>query len=154
MDDIYQDFWEAFLQETGTPDTTVLSSYTYFGADEEASVSVLEQLLRGDKTAVGHCVSAYMAMRQRMPQIGDYVMVTDFYGNPCCILKTLDVTIAPLKEIPEDLRRAEYPELDSDGWMDLKQREFGDLARRFGFHYHPELPLLMETVELVYPAKD
>lgn len=153
MDDIYMNFWETFLEETGTPETTVLNSYTYFGNSEEESVNVLEQLMRGEKTAVGHCVSAYITMRQRMPQRGDYVMVMDYYGNPCCILRTADVTIEPMNQIPEDLRKAEYPELSGEEWMDLKQREFGDLARRFGFHYHPELPLLMETVELVYPVK-
>lgn len=153
MDDTYSDFWEVFLEETGTPKNTVLNGYTYFGTDEESAVETVEQLLHGQKTAVGHCVSAYLASRQRMPKIGDYVMVMDYYGNPCCILHTLDVTIDPLTEIPEELRKAEYPNLTGEAWMDLKQREFGDLARQFGFHYHPELPILLETVEVVYPVR-
>mgnify|MGYP002627329507 CR=1 FL=1 len=153
MDNIYGDFWETFLEETNTPETTVLTGCTYFGASEEESVQALEQLLRGDKTAVGHCVTAYVTLRQRMPRIGDYTMVADFYGNPCCILKTVDVTIVPLTGTPEDLRRQEYPELDADAWLDRKQQEFRDLARQHGFRYHPELPILMETVQRVYPVR-
>ena len=29
MDDIYADFWGAFLEETGTPENTVLQNYTH-----------------------------------------------------------------------------------------------------------------------------
>ena len=114
-------------------------------------VEILEQLLRGEKTAVGHCVAAYLATNQRMPKVGDYMMVMDYYGNPCCILHTLGVTIEPLPDIPAELRQAECPGLSGETWLARKQQEFQDLSRRFGFHYHPELPLLMETVEKVYP---
>ena len=31
MEDIYQDFWGAFLEQTGRPETTVMTDVTYFG---------------------------------------------------------------------------------------------------------------------------
>ena len=154
MDDIYQDFWEAFLEETGTPENTVLDGYTYFGASEEESVAVLEQILSGEKDAVGHCLPAYLAMEHRLPKIGDYTMVMDFYGNPCCILKAVDVVIDPLNAISPALRAREWPGLTPEAWLERKQKEYGDLSRQFGFHYHPELPILLEIVERVYPVRD
>ena len=126
----------------------------YFGGSEEESVTVLEQLLSGEKTAVGHCIPAYLAAKRRMPRIGDYTMVTDFYGNPCCILLTSDVTIAPMPEIPENLRRRECPELTPEQWLTRKQAESRDLAGRLKFHYNEEIPLLMETVEMAFPDRD
>lgn len=152
MDDIYGDFWEAFLEQTDTPETTVMTDVTYFGGSEEESVAILEQLLSGEKTAVGHCIPAYLAAKRRMPRIGDYTMVTDFYGNPCCILHTSDVNIAPMPEIPAELRNGEYPDLTAEAWLARKQQECRDMAERMKFHYHEEIPLLMETVELVYPV--
>jgi len=154
MEDIYQDFWGAFLEQTGRPETTVMTDVTYFGGSEEESVTVLEQLLSGEKTAVGHCIPAYLAAKRRMPRIGDYTMVTDYYGNPCCILFTSDVTIAPMSEIPEDLRRRECPALTPEQWLTRKQAESRDLAGRLKFHYNEEIPLLMETVEMVFPDRD
>ena len=154
MEDIYQDFWGAFLEQTGRPETTVMTDVTYFGGSEEESVTVLEQLLSGEKTAVGHCIPAYLAAKRRMPRIGDYTMVTDFYGNPCCILLTSDVTIAPMPEIPENLRRRECPELTPEQWLTRQQAESRDLAGRLKFHYNEEIPLLMETVEMVFPDRD
>lgn len=153
MDDIYGDFWAAFLEQTGTPETTLLTNYTYFGADEAASVRALEELLSGERRAIGHCVPAYLTRKKRMPRAGDYTMVTDFYGNPCCILRTAEVVIAPMPEIPGDLRRAERPDLSPDAWMEEKRREYGALARRLGFHYHDEIPILLELVERVYPVR-
>ena len=153
MDDIYGDFWGAFLEQTDTPETTVMTDVTYFGASEEESVAVLEQLLAGEKTAVGHCIPSYLATRRRMPRIGDYTMVTDFYGNPCCIFHTVDVTIAPMPEIPEPLRRKESPLLTPEEWLTRKQEECRELAKKTKFHYHDEIPLLLETVELVFPQK-
>lgn len=47
MDDIYADFWGAFLEETGTPENTVLQNYTYFGDSEEASVAAMNNFFPG-----------------------------------------------------------------------------------------------------------
>lgn len=153
MEDIYGDFWQAFLEETGTPENTVLNEYTYFGSSEEESVTVLEQLLAGEKTAVSHCIPDYLVKKRRMPRVGDYTMVTDFYGNPCCILHTTDVTIAPMPEIPEDLRAQDCPGIQPAAWLAQKQAEYRDLAGHSSFHYHDEIPVLMETVALVYPTR-
>lgn len=153
MEDIYGDFWEAFLEETGTPETTAVSRYTYFGDSEEASVAALEQLLSGEKTAVSHCVPAYLTTKQPMPRVGDYTMVTDFYGNPCCILHTTDVAIVPLPEISDALILQDCPGADRAQWLEARHREYASLAERFGFHYHEEIPVLVETVELVYPVR-
>lgn len=153
MNDIYEDFWGAFLEETGTPETTVLHNYTYFGDSEEVSVAVLEQLLSREKTAVSHCIPAYLTTKKRMPQIGDYTMVTDFYGNPCCILHTTDVTLAPMPELSEALIGQDCPGVTREAWLGQKRTEYTAAAKRYGFHYHDEIPVLMETVELVYPTK-
>ena len=152
MDDIYLDFWQVFLEETGTPDTTVLQNCTYFGSSEEESVAVLEQFLSGEKTVISHCIPSYLVKKQRMPRIGDYTMVMDFYGNPCCILHTVDVTIAPMPEIPEALIASECPGMTRDAWLRQKKDEYTALSAKGGFHYHDELPVLMEHVELVYPV--
>lgn len=153
MEDIYGDFWQAFLEETGTPETTVLENYTYFGGSEEESVRVLEQLLSGEKTAISHCIPAYLTKKQRMPREDDYTMVTDFYGNPCCILHTTGVTIAPMPELPEELMQADVPGCTREDWLRDRAAEYEKLAEKGGFHFHSEIPVLMETVELVYPAE-
>ena len=153
MEDIYGDFWAAFLEESGTPTTTVLENYMYFGDSESSSVAAVEQMLRGEKTAVSRCISYFLTTNQRIPQTGDYTLVTDFYGNPCCIFRTLAVTIAPMPEISDALRIQDAPERSPAEWLTLRQQEYRDLAQRFGFHYHDELLVLMETVELVYPVK-
>ena len=153
MEDIYGDFWQAFLEETGTPENTVLHAYTYFGSSEEESVTVLEQFLSGEKTAVSHCVPDYLVKKQRMPQVGDYTMVMDFYGNPCCILHTLDVTIAPMPEISEELIQQDTPGVSREAWLSRKRTEYAALAARSSFHYHEEIPVLMETVERVFPVR-
>ncbi len=152
MEDIYQDFWEAFLEETGAPENSYCSRYTYFGENQEESVSVLEQLLGGEKTGISHCIPYYIVTRSPMPKAGDYTMVTDFYGNPCCILETAGVVIEPLPELP-----AEVAAMECQGayevWLARKHREFEALSKQGGFHYSKELPILMEQVRVVYPVK-
>ena len=152
MEDIYQDFWQAFLEQTEAPENSYCSRYTYFGSSEEESVEVLEQLLRGEKTAVSHCVPYYIVTRSPMPKIGDYTMVTDFYGNPCCVLKCTGVIIEPVNEITEDVAKQEC-QGDLAAWQAKKVEEFQTLSKRASFHYNEGLPVLMEQVEVVYPAK-
>lgn len=151
MNDIYGDFWTAFLEQTDTPEHSYCSRYTYFGTSEEESVEIMEQLLRGEKTAISHCVSYYITTRSPLPRIGDYTMVTDFYGNPGCIVKAVDVVIDPISAIPPEVSALEC-QGDHAAWTARKHEEFAALAQRSHFHYHDELPVLMELVELVYPT--
>lgn len=150
MDDIYGDFWQAFLEETGTPENSYCNRCTYFGESEEASVDVMEQLLRGEKTAISHCVPHYIVTREPMPKVGDYTMVTDFYGNPGCILKCVDVVIDPIGAIPEEVAEKEG-QGSLEAWREGKRQQFQALSAQSRFHYNDELPVLMELVELVYP---
>lgn len=151
MADIYEDFWQAFLEETGTPENSYCNRCTYFGDSEEESVNIMEQLLRGEKTAISHCVPHYIVTRSPMPKVGDYTMVTDFYGNPGCILKCVDVVIDPIGAIPAEIGEREG-EGSIDLWQQRKRQEFQALSQKSGFHYNDELPILMELVERVYPA--
>lgn len=150
MEDIYGDFWQAFLEQTGTPENSYCNRCTYFGESEEESVEIMEQLLRGEKTAISHCVPRYIVTRSSMPKVGDYTMVTDYYGNPGCILKCVDVVIDPIGAIP-----AEIAEREGEGelalWQQRKRQEFQALSQKSGFHYNDELPVLMELVERVFP---
>lgn len=150
MEDIYGDFWQAFLEQTSTPENSYCNRCTYFGESEEESVEIMEQLLRGEKTAISHCVPHYIVTRSPMPKVGDYTMVTDYYGNPGCILKCVDVVIDPIGAIP-----AEIAEREREGelalWQQRKRQAFQALSQKSGFHYNDELPVLMELVERVFP---
>lgn len=152
MEDIYQDFWSAFLEQTDTPENSYCSRHTYFGTGQEEAVDILEQLLRGEKTAISHCIPHYIVTRTPMPKQGDYTMVTDFYGNPCCILKTAGVVIEPLPGLPEDIAAMEA-QGNYEVWLERKKEEFRTLAKKSGFHFSDELPILMEIVEVVFPEK-
>lgn len=152
MEDIYQDFWAAFLEQTDAPENSYCSRYTYFGTGEAESVEILEQLLRGEKTAISHCVPYYIVTRSPMPKAGDYTMVTDFYGNPCCILRCTGVVIEPVNELSEDVAKLEC-QGELPAWREKKAEEFQALSKRAGFHYNEGLPVLMELVEVVFPAK-
>ena len=153
MEDIYGDFWQAFLEQTGTETTDPVSRYTYFGESEEETVTALEQLLSGEKTAIAHCIPDYLSTRKPMPKIGDYTMVTDFYGNPCCILRAADVTITPMPEVPGELIQAETPGVSREEWLSRKRAEYQKLAKGSRFHFHEEIPVLMERVQVVFPTK-
>ena len=153
MEDIYGDFWQAFLEQTGTETTDSVSRYTYFGESEEETVTALEQLLSGEKTAIAHCIPDYLSTRKPMPKIGDYTMVTDFYGNPCCILRAVDVDITPMPEVSAELMRAECPGVSREEWLSKKQAEYQRLSKGSGFHFHEEIPVLMERVRVVFPTK-
>ena len=60
---------------------------------------------------------------------------------------------AAFQKIPEPLRRQEYPLLTPEEWLTRKQAECRELAKKTKFHYHDEIPLLLETVELAFPQK-
>lgn len=153
MDDIYLDFWAAFLEQTGADPSRAVSRYTYFGSSEEESVTALEQILSGEKTAISHCIPDYLTKKQPLPRVGDYTMVTDFYGNPCCIVQAVDVLIAPLPEVPASWISQDCPGLSRAQWLSEQHAAYAALAARGGFHANADNPVLLEQVQVVYPVK-
>lgn len=153
MADIYEEFWMMAIQSGGVPEGTVCKRCSYFGETPEESTNELQRLLWGEKTAVSHCIPWYLRNMQPLPKLGDYTIITDFYGNPAAVVKTVEVTLEAAPDIPRELAEKEraggYEE-----WYQWRQDRNRRLAQQSGFPYVEDLGVLMEEIQVVFPVRD
>jgi uncharacterized protein YhfF len=84
---VIADYWNHFLQNTNKAADLKYYSCDYMCAPEEAANGLLSLILSGEKRATTSCLLSYQVNRQTPPKVGDFSIVTDWDGNPKCILK-------------------------------------------------------------------
>ena len=85
-----ESYWNHFLMKQNQAlDTRYLEAF-YFGHDQQSAEHLLQLVLEGKKSATSSAEEEYILTNEREPQVGDYSIVTDFAGNPKCIIQTTD----------------------------------------------------------------
>lgn len=145
-------FFAEFLEKTGRPkDTPCLESF-YFDLTEEWANKLLELVLAGKKTATSSSVLSYDVEKgERMPQKGDLSVVTDFAGNPRCVIETTSVTVLPFSEITWEQCRHEGEDMTLESWQRSHIHFFTKEGKLLGYTFSPDMPVAFERFRVVYP---
>ena len=82
--------------------------------------------------------------------MGDYSIVTDWAGTPCCILRITAVTVLPFCEMSYGIcsREGEYETLES--WQRGHRRFFTEEGAELGYEFAEDMPIVFEEFEVVY----
>ena len=90
-------FWRTFLEETGRDADTQYLECFHFDLNERAANNLLALVLEGKKRATAS--SLYAFPEGQGPKPGDLSIVTDWAGDPHCVIETRAVTILPFREM-------------------------------------------------------
>ena len=110
------EFWNAFLLEKGKDDDTQYIDCFHFELTEKWANELLRLVLLGQKQATSSSLLAYKISGDRIPQICDYSIVTDWDGNPKCVIETTNITILPFKDITFDVFKREGEDDSLESW--------------------------------------
>jgi uncharacterized protein YhfF len=76
--------------------------------DNEADANECAKLVKkGVKRATSNSLLGLQYRNERLPRIGDYIVVTNWEGKAQCIVKITKVTLKPFFSIAEDYTRLE-----------------------------------------------
>ena len=128
-----KEFWQEFLTTTNKDNTTNYIESFHFDLTEEVANGLLELVLSGVKQATASSLLAYECKAERIPQIGDYSIVTDWSGNPRCIIETTNISILPFNEITFDICRREGEDDTLESWQRSHRRFFADESKILGY---------------------
>ena len=145
-------FWEAFQASAGEADLSSRFYEAFHFDDNEPSANALAQLvLSGRKRATAGTLWFLQSMDQAPPKAGDLSVVTDWHGNPKCVIETQDVAIVPFEEVSEEFAAAEG---EGDGslrfWREVHWACFGRECARIGKEPSLRMPVVCERFEVVY----
>ena len=149
--DTVQNFWAKFCEANPeiNPDTTF--QVWYFGLGREDALELCDLVLQGKKTATASLVWEYEEKPEDAPVLDGYSVVTDFDGNPKCVVQTTELRVLPFNQV--DAKFA-FDEGEGDRTLEYWRRVHWDyFSRRCdGIGKEPSVEMLVncERFALLY----
>ncbi|MBE5960859.1 MAG: ASCH domain-containing protein [Lachnospiraceae bacterium] len=145
-----EQLWNAYKEKNGlSKELKYLDSF-HFELTEYWANKLLELVLEGVKKATSSSVWGYEIEGDRIPQKGDYSIVTDWDGNARCVIQTTNVRIIPFKDITYDICKLEGEDDNLESWRKGHISFFQAEGKELGYEFTEEMPVIFEEFEVVY----
>lgn len=142
-------FWSEYLAAAQKPmDTKYIDCY-HFGYNEELAESLLVLVLSGKKTATSSSFLAYKP-GEALPGTGDLSIVTDWQGNPRCVIENTAVTIIPFNEMTYEICSREGEDETLASWQENHRIAFTLGSEEEGYTFTEDMPVVFEEFHVVY----
>ncbi len=149
------EFWQDYLDSLPAERSGSPASYeTWFFCDNEESANELGGLvLEGIKTATCSLAWAYEAEGERIPEAGDLSVITNWDGDPLCVIETTEVEIKPFNQVDEQFA---YDEGEGDRslafWRNAHLSFFSRECDTIGREVDETMPVVCERFRVVFPV--
>jgi uncharacterized protein YhfF len=101
------------------------------------------------KRATSSSLAAFELGDETMPKEGELSVITDWDGNPRCVVRTKKLHILPYEEITYDLAKLEGEDETLDSWKRSHERFFTREGEMLGYHFSPQMSVVFEEFEVV-----
>lgn len=143
-------FWHSFCRLNPEADPRQQYQVWYFGDGPELADRLCDLVLSGTKTATAALVWEAEADPATAPVIGGYSVVTNFAGEPRCVIRTTEIQIIPFDEVPEEFA---FDEGEGDRsleyWRKVHLDYFSKRCRELGEVPDLKMRIICERFELL-----
>ncbi|BFM51376.1 ASCH domain-containing protein [Marinomonas sp. THO17] len=130
-------------------------SADYFCADEVNANLCAELILLGEKRASCSMAHWYYQENEVYPQVGHLQVVTNWQGQPVCIIEITQVLECPFNQISAEFAAAEGEGDKSLGWWRAAHWDFfSKECNELGITPKHDMMLVLERFKAVYPELD
>lgn len=138
------DYWNTFWKGKEMPKS--VSAWQFGGSPDE-----LAQLVKdGVKSATcsGHIF--YEIENEALPKVDDYSIVLNSKEEPVCIIRTSEVKVMPMNEVPVDFAYAEGEgDRSYNYWREVHIEFFTSELKKVGLAFSEDMLLVCERFELI-----
>ena len=120
-------FWSAYSASVGGVDDARFYEASYFGDSEALANELAELVLRGIKRATAGSVWSYETSGEKLPAPGDLSIITNWSGEPLCVIETQSVEVVPFNEVSAEFAATEG---EGDGSLAFWQAAHRDYFTR------------------------
>ena len=134
----------------------------HFELTEGACNYLLDLVLKGQKKATASSVLGYQIEGEEIPKEGNLSVITDWDGNPRCVIKTTrvriiayvianreDKTIIPYKDITFDIAKLEGEDDTLESWRKNHEKFFTEEGKELGYKFSEEMEVIFEEFEVI-----
>jgi len=93
-----EEFWLKFCTAHGIDASTKYQVW-YFGDDEAMADELAKLVIEGKKTATASLAKTNEILPDDAPVADGYSVVTDFHGEPMCVVQTVEIRHIPFLEV-------------------------------------------------------
>lgn len=144
-------FWLRFQAAIGADVSARFCEAFHFDDNEAGATELAQLVLAGKKRGTASLEWSLAVTGRPRPKAGDLSVVTDWQGQPLCIIETHSVTVMPFDEVGEDFAAVEA---EGDGslryWREGHWQYFSGECARIGRTPDLRMPVLCERFEVVY----
>jgi len=143
-------YWRDYLERAGV----AAGDYAVcrFGDNPRDAAELAALVLAGTKRATASLARDYPD--DGLPRPGDHVVVVDGDDRPCCIWRTLQIEVKPMREVDAAFAWDEGEgDRSREDWLRGHREYFQAQARREGFGFDDGIAVVFERFGLVWPAE-
>ena len=148
------EFWESFKKHYNIDKSRKYIECFHFDLTEEWANKLLELVMSGKKKATASSLYHYELTGGRLPQVNDYNIVTDWDGNPHCVIRTTEVTILPFNEITFDICKREGEDENLESWQQGHRHFFTEDGKEMGYEFSETMPVVFEDFDVMFKLID
>lgn len=144
------EFWNAFVETEAADEQRFYESFA-FGDSEALANELAALVLAGVKRATAGAVWSYEAEGKRLPVAGDQSIVTNWAGEPLCVIETVRVDLVPFNQVT-----AEFAAVEGEGdgsltyWMEGHRQYFTRECGRAGRDFDEQMLVACEQFKVIY----
>lgn len=147
-----EEFWKEFCAANPQINPNEPFQVWYFGLGTEDAEELANLVLAGKKRATASLVWEYEDKPEDAPILSGYSVVTDYAGNPKCVLRTTELRVLPFDEVDAEFAFDEGEGDQSlDYWRAVHWDYFSQRCAEIGKEPSLEMPINCERFELLYP---
>lgn len=144
-------FWKEFCAANPQVKPDTFFQVWHFGIGQDDAEELLNLVLEGKKTATASLPWEYEEKPEDAPVLGCYSVVTDFAGNPKCIVRTTEIRVLPFNEVDAAFAFDEGEGDQSlDYWRAVHWDYFSRRCSDLGKEPDTEMLVNCERFELLY----
>jgi len=147
-----QEYWNAFLTADPQVPHDTPHQVWYLGNSREMALELAALVIAGTKTATASLVKTNEIEPDKAPLENGYSVVTDFDGDPMCIIQTTGIRHMPFNEVDAQFA---FDEGEGDRtlryWRDVHTSYFAREAAELGFDFDENSIVCCERFRLLFP---
>lgn len=143
-----ESYWAKFLEETNTPDQNY--TYWHFELTEKLANELADLVLQGKKQATASSMYSYESGEEPMPKVGDLSIITNWDGEPLCVIETTSVQIIPFQDVTFEIARLEGEDENLESWREGHIRYYQQICNQLNKEFTWDMPVVFEQFKLIY----
>jgi len=144
-------FWKEFCQTNSEISSDESYQAWFFGNSSEMARELAELVISGKKTATASLFEFNKLHPELAPVDDGYSVVTDFEGNPLCIIQTTEIRRLPFDEVDAQFA---FDEGEGDQsyeyWRDVHWRYFTKEAAENDLEFNEKSLVCCERFKLLF----